>query len=113
MVSYDENEACNYQYIVLEVDESKTHLSRNQIMEILFAENIMVKNYFHPGCHKREPYISEGLTYNLVETEKLCEKILLLPSGAVITGKEISLICEILGFIVEKGDILCEKMDGL
>ena len=73
MIHYDEAEQNNYQYIVLEIDELKTHISRDLISSILHAENVLVRRYFHPGCHRMEPYRSyfphAGLL--LPETEKL------------------------------------------
>lgn len=52
MVSYDESEKCNYQYIVLELDEQQIGVDRDLLVRILHAENVIARRYFHPGCHR-------------------------------------------------------------
>lgn len=102
MVRYGEQENCNYQYIVLEIDENVTGISRDAIMEILHAENILARRYFYPGCHRMEPYQSffphAGLL--LPETELLAKRILLLPTGTGINKEQISAVCSVLRFII-------------
>ena len=58
IVKYDEKEKCNYQYITLEIDEAETKVSRDEIQSILWAENVLARRYFYPGCHNMEPYRS-------------------------------------------------------
>jgi dTDP-4-amino-4,6-dideoxygalactose transaminase len=102
LITYDEIEQCNYQYIVLEIDETVTSVSRDQFVDILWAENVMARRYFYPGCHRMEPYRSyfphSGLL--LPETEKLTKRILSLPTGTAIGSDEISQICQIIRLVV-------------
>jgi len=56
LIKFDETERCNYQYIVLKIDEHIAGLSRDQFVEILHAENVLARRYFYPGCHRMEPY---------------------------------------------------------
>ena len=51
-------ERTNYQYIVLEVDELETGLTRDELVQVLIAENVLARRYFYPGCHRMEPYRS-------------------------------------------------------
>ena len=61
VLTYDETESCNYQYIVLELDEAVTRIvSRDELWRILTAENVMARRYFYPGCHRMEPYRSSS-----------------------------------------------------
>lgn len=105
LLTYDEKEKCNYQYIVLEVDQTKTILSRDQLMEILHKENVLARRYFYPGCHLMEPYRSyfphAGIL--LPETERLTNRVLCLPTGTGVDGSQITLICQILRLLVENG----------
>jgi dTDP-4-amino-4,6-dideoxygalactose transaminase len=95
---FNEQEKINYQYVVLEIDESKTNISRDKLLEILSENNIMARRYFYPGCHRMEPYRSyyphSGLL--LPETEKLSNKVLILPTGTSVGSNEIKAICRIL-----------------
>jgi dTDP-4-amino-4,6-dideoxygalactose transaminase len=103
LIRYDENEKGNFQYIVLEMDEKKTGVSRDNLMKILHAENVRARRYFYPCCHRMEPYHSiypdTGLL--LPETEKLSKRVLCLPTGTAVNPEDIQRICSIIRFIVE------------
>lgn len=105
LVTHDETEKRNYQYIILEIDEAVTHVSRDQLVEILHAENVLARRYFYPGCHQMEPYRSHfphaGLL--LPETEKLVNRVLSLPTGTAVGTDEIGKVCQIVRFAVEHG----------
>ncbi len=103
LVAYDETEKCNYQYIVLEIDEAVTHVSRDQLVEILHAENVLARRYFYPGCHRMEPYRSYFPNAGLLlpETERLVNRVLSLPTGTVVGPDEVSMICQIIRLVVE------------
>lgn len=102
MVAYEENEKCNFQYIVLEIDELVTGISRDQVLQILRAENILARRYFYPGCHKMEPYRSyfPHAYLLLPQTEKLGTRVLSLPTGTAVSSQDIMDICQIMRFIV-------------
>ena len=102
LLTYDEHEQCNYQYINVEIDQSETHVSRDQLVDILWAENVISRRYFYPGCHKMEPYRSyfphAGLL--LPNTESLVERLLSLPTGTAIGPTEIGTISNIMRFVI-------------
>jgi len=100
LIVYDEAERNNYQYVILEIDEEKAGINRNEIVQILHAENVMARRYFYPGCHQMEPYRSYFPNAGLLlpETEKLTQKVMSLPTGTAIAGDEISTICQIIRF---------------
>ena len=33
-------------------------ISRDELVQILQAENVLARRYFYPGCHRMEPYRS-------------------------------------------------------
>lgn len=98
LIDYDDKESSNYQYIVLELDGTSYGMSRDELLKALHADNILARRYFFPGCHRMEPYLSNfphaGLL--LPETEKLTEKVLVLPTGTAIGRKEIKRICTVI-----------------
>jgi dTDP-4-amino-4,6-dideoxygalactose transaminase len=98
MAVFDEAEKSNYQYIVLEIDETITGITRDDILRILVAENVLARRYFYPGCHRMEPYRSyfphAGLL--LPVTERLANRVLCLPTGQTVGRMEIETICEII-----------------
>jgi len=101
-VLYDERERCNYQYVVLEVDEASSGVGRDTLVDVLHAENVIARRYFHPGAHRMEPYRScfphAGLV--LPVTERLTRRVLSLPTGTSIGADEIREICAILRLAV-------------
>jgi len=103
MIAYDEKEKNNYQYIVLEIDEQKTGIARDQILDILRAENILARRYFYPGCHRMEPYRSLFPHANLFlpQTEELSAKVLALPNGMSVNSEVIVNICKIIRFSIK------------
>ncbi|MCZ7574940.1 MAG: aminotransferase class I/II-fold pyridoxal phosphate-dependent enzyme [Ardenticatenaceae bacterium] len=106
LIAYDESEANNYQYVVVEVDEAITGISRDLLVEILHAENVRARRYFYPGCHRMEPYRSNFPDAGLLlpETERLVQRVLSLPTGMAVGIEEISQICQIIRFAVEHAD---------
>lgn len=114
LVTYDGSEKNNYQYIVCEVDESVAGVSRDTLLEVLHAENVIARRYFYPGCHRMEPYRScfphAGLL--LPHTERLVQRILSLPSGTAVGADEIGVICRIIGLAVAHGPEITEGESG-
>jgi dTDP-4-amino-4,6-dideoxygalactose transaminase len=106
MITYDETEKSNYQYIILEIDKVVTKISRDRLVEILHAENVLARRYFYPGCHQMEPYRSSFPHARLLlpETERLVNRVIALPTGTAVGPKEIAKICHIIRLAVEHGD---------
>lgn len=104
LIDYNEAENNNYQYIILEIDEQKAGINRDEIVQILQAENVIARRYFYPGCHQMEPYQSYFPNANLLlpETEKLTQKVMSLPTGTAVTEEAVSQICEIIRFCVKE-----------
>jgi dTDP-4-amino-4,6-dideoxygalactose transaminase len=108
VLSNDEEEKCNYQYVVLELDASKTLVTRDELMQILHHENVLARRYFYPGCHRMKPYNSAAR--QLPETEKVSDRVLSLPTGTSITPADISAICRIIRLVVSNGREVSEKL---
>jgi dTDP-4-amino-4,6-dideoxygalactose transaminase len=112
ILEYNESEKCNYQHIVFEMDENNTHISRDQMIEILHKENVLARRYFYPGCHRMEPYQS-SLSFNesdLTETDKLAKRVISLPTGEAVSTDDISKICQIIRFVVANGKRIKDRL---
>ncbi len=105
-LEYEGTEKTNYQYIVTEVIEKIAGISRDAIIELMHAENIRVRRYFYPGCHRMEPYRScfphAGLL--LPNTEWLLERVILFPTGTAISPEDIDKVTNLLKFILANSD---------
>lgn len=100
---YDEDERNNYQYIIVEIDEVTAGISRDTLVDILHAENILARRYFYPGCHQMEPYRSyyphSGLL--LSETEKLTYCVMSLPTGMSVSIEDVNIVCDLIQLSVK------------
>jgi len=56
VIDYDQNDRNNFQYIVAQIDPDRCPLTRDEIVAVLSAENILARKYFWPGIHRMEPY---------------------------------------------------------
>ena len=100
LLQYDEKERGNYQYVVLDIDETEYGISRDQLQSILHAENVLARRYFYPGCHRMEPYrtLFPGVGATLPVTERIAECVLSLPTGTAIEPDAIRVICQLIAF---------------
>jgi dTDP-4-amino-4,6-dideoxygalactose transaminase len=112
LISYDPKERCNYQYIVLEIDEAVTQLSRDRLVHVLHAENILARRYFYPGVHRLEPYRSyfphAGLL--LPETERVAKSVLSLPTGTGVSQEDICRICNVVRIAIDHGPEMTRRL---
>jgi dTDP-4-amino-4,6-dideoxygalactose transaminase len=112
--SYDETEKCNYQYIVLEIEEAEAGIDRDELVQILWAENVIARRYFYPGCHRMEPYRSyyPDVGLRLPATERLAERVLQLPTGTAVGSDHISAICRLVKMVTSQGATLRKLLSG-
>jgi dTDP-4-amino-4,6-dideoxygalactose transaminase len=96
----------NYQYIVVEVDHARCGLRRDDIVDLLRAENCLARRYFWPGVHNMEPYRSlyPHSHFLLESTKYVAERVFLLPTGTAIDGAAIDTIGELLRTALQSSD---------
>ncbi|CAN5610080.1 aminotransferase class I/II-fold pyridoxal phosphate-dependent enzyme [soil metagenome] len=104
LVTYDEAERCNYQYAVILVDPRAAGLERDQIYRLLHAENVVARRYFHPGCHRLEPYRSSqpSAGQRLPVTERVSGEVLALPTGSTVREEDVDRVCSVLRMAVQE-----------
>jgi dTDP-4-amino-4,6-dideoxygalactose transaminase len=103
LIDYNEAERCNYQYVIVEVDERQAGLGRDTLVRVLQAENVLARKYFWPGCHRMEPYRSyfPNAALLLPETERVAARVMVLPTGTAVAAAQIRRICGIIRLCVE------------
>ena len=114
LLNYNTYEKFNYQYIVCELNLELVNFSRDQFIEILWAENILARRYFHPGCHRMEPYRSyfPHASLLLPNTEKIANRVFLLPTGQTITPPMIESICQLIRLILTNDEDIISKLES-
>lgn len=99
VIDYNEAERNNFQYIVLQMAADHDGLTRDDLLAALWAENVIARRYFYPGCHRMEPYRSER-SYQLPVTEDLAQRLLLLPNGTAVDDSDIRRICQVVRLVM-------------
>jgi dTDP-4-amino-4,6-dideoxygalactose transaminase len=104
LLAYDESERNNFQYIVLEV-APYFPVSRDRIIDVLHAENVLARRYFWPGCHNMQPYRSYYPHAGLVlpNTQVVAERVIVLPTGSSIGVEEIEGVMSVLRVLAAGG----------
>lgn len=102
---WGEHERRNDQYVVCEVDAAAAGISRDALVEALRAENVLARRYFHPGCHRMEPYRSQPPAggWHLPVTERLAARVMVLPTGTAVAPADIATAGELVAAIVARG----------
>ena len=96
-------EGYNFQYFNLEILKDEFGISRNQLLNVLKAENILSRRYFYPGMHRTPPFCNEsGSPVNsLPNTDLVCSRIMQLPVGQNISEDDVQKICFVIRWVHE------------
>src|SRR5215469_7005397 len=88
----------NYQYAVCVMDEGEFGISRDLLIKLLKAENVVARRYFYPGAHRSVPYGQEFPQFveSLPNTDAICASVIQFPIGALVTGSDVEKICRLL-----------------
>ena len=110
---YDDDERSNYQYVVLEIEESKTGVTRDELLQILHAENVLARRYFYPGCHQMKPYKSlyPDAHSSLPQTESVAARVMTLPTGQAVTPEIIRGVCAIIGTVLDNATEVRKRLE--
>jgi len=99
LIPYDHREKNNYHYVVAEIDEGESALSRDELIAVLHAENVLARKYFWPGCHNMMPYkrLFPDAGILLPATEALAGRVMVLPTGTDVGEADVATIGRIIG----------------
>jgi dTDP-4-amino-4,6-dideoxygalactose transaminase len=109
----DPDERHNYHYVVAEVGAG-AGVDRDQLWSVLWAENVLARRYFYPGCHRMAPYCSTAPEAGdrLPVTEAILDRVLCLPTGTAVDAATVDRICELITFIFANGDEISDRLDA-
>lgn len=97
LLRYAEDEENNYQYIVIELDDSFA-VRRDELVRALWAENVFARKYFWPGAHRMQPYraLYPHAGMLLPNTERVADRVVVLPTGTSVTPSTVRQIVDII-----------------
>lgn len=112
LIRYDDTESQNYQYVVLDIDPATCPLTRDQVVQVLHAHNVLARRYFFPGVHRMEPYRSYYPNAHLLlpVTEDVVRRVVVLPTGTAVTPREIEQIGQVLRWSLEHAAELRQRL---
>jgi dTDP-4-amino-4,6-dideoxygalactose transaminase len=112
VLEFNKRERNNHQYVVAEVNDLGAGLTRDHLVAVLWAENVIARKYFWPGCHKMEPYSSlyPHAGFHLPATERVAERVILLPTGTAVAPETIRTVCDIIRTAVAEGNAIRAKL---
>jgi dTDP-4-amino-4,6-dideoxygalactose transaminase len=108
----EEEEASNFQYVVVEYEPVDGAITRDDLIRLLWAENAIVRKYFYPGCHRMEPYktLDPHAGARLPRTESVANKLLILPTGTGISSQEVNALCDLIERALHEGAALARRV---
>ncbi|MGF6596456.1 dTDP-4-amino-4,6-dideoxygalactose transaminase [Paraburkholderia sp. GAS448] len=108
LVEFDERERCGYKNIVIELLDDWP-LDRGQTIELLHAENMLVRAYYAPPLHQMEVGY-ETIFADMSLTDRLSERFLCLPCGHFVSDDDINSIVALLDLIQANADDILERI---
>ena len=105
LMEYPSDGAYNYQHVVMMVDVAEAGLARDDVVDILRAENVLARRYFYPGCHRMKPYAAmhEYANVDLPVTDDVAARVVVLPTGPQLADEGVSRIGGILRQALNSG----------
>lgn len=111
LADYRAGERSNFQYVVVEVDPVVAGLTRDDLSEVLHAENVLARRYFYPGCHCMAPYEAEYCGRGLLPaTEQLTKRTLSLPTGTSVDEDDIRTVSALIRLSLGESGALADRM---
>jgi dTDP-4-amino-4,6-dideoxygalactose transaminase len=113
LLQYQPSGRFNYQYLVADISPTDCPISRDRLLDVLWAENVMARRYFYPGVHRMEPYRSlfPDAAAHLPNTERVSAGVLVLPTGETMSPDNIERVCEIIRLSIEHGGPLTKSLE--
>jgi dTDP-4-amino-4,6-dideoxygalactose transaminase len=110
VASYDAANHPNYQYVVAEVDAHPDGLTRDDLVRILRAENILARRYFFPGCHRVAPHNESEPPRPLRTTERLTSSVIALPTGLAVPEEALMEVTALIRFCLSHGSAIVGRL---
>ena len=101
----------NKQYVVLEVNDD-AGLTRDQLLAVLWAENIRARRYFFPGCDRVPPYDTPERR-SLPVTDRLVSQVLVMPAGGAVSDADVGNIVDLMRWLFAHAEEVARKLPAV
>ncbi len=106
-----ETEIRNYRMVVIEILPDWP-LTRDETVRLMKAEGAGVRAYFNPPLFELEPWVRETPAGSWPVTRALTERFLHLPTGELVSDRDIDLLIELLGWVGRHGAEIKSRLRG-
>lgn len=113
VLRYELSDDQNYQYVVVDVQEEDCGLSRDQLVQVLFSENVLARRYFYPGTHRMTAFRGLAAPRPLPVTESFCSRLFQLPTGMAIDETAVRSVCELIRIAVDRAPEVLKQLEQL
>lgn len=90
----------------MEVDERSCPLTRDELVAVLQAENVLARRYFWPGVHRMERYrsLQPNAAMLLPHTERVAARVLILPTGQAVDAAAVETIAGVMHTAITRAE---------
>lgn len=100
----------NYQNLICLVDEAGFGLCRDDLWQILRAENILAGRGFHPLLHRASATSQGSKADGLLHTAQYCARTIELPTHQSLTGRDVARLIELLASIQLDAAVIRQRL---
>lgn len=94
----------NYAYMPIEIDESITGFTRDDLYEFLKTKNIISRKYFYPIVSDYECYRDKFDSNRTPNAKRIGDRILTLPIAASMTKEDVERCCSALQEMIGRAE---------
>ena len=96
----------NYQNLICLVNEKIFGLRRDDLWQILRAENLLVGKGFHPPMHHTLPTLCAARPTSLPNTERYCARTIELSMNQALSESDAARLIDLLGAIQHNAEVI-------
>jgi dTDP-4-amino-4,6-dideoxygalactose transaminase len=104
----------NFQYLLLDIDPGACPISRDRLLQVLGAENVVARRYFFPGVHRMEPYrtLFPEQIPNCPVSDEISRRIVVLPTGTAMSPTDVEALCGVIRTAAAHGPEIERRLAG-
>ncbi len=92
----------NYAYFPVILEEDKSGVTRDMVIEALAKENIFVRKYFYPLCSDFEIISEMGIVADVPVAKYISDRVITLPCYSDLSIEDADRICDIICRLYQK-----------
>jgi dTDP-4-amino-4,6-dideoxygalactose transaminase len=100
----------NYQNLICLMDEAAFGMRRDDLWQILRAENLLAGKGFHPLPHRTFAHSRASQASDLSHTEHYCARTIELPMNQALTEPDVARLIDLLGSIQQNAGVIGQRL---